>query len=932
MSNVAKLKKKAVELEQKRQFDKALAVYVQILQSARGSAEDADVALYNRVGDLYMRQGNTNEALSYYERAVDLYADGGYFNNAIALCNKILRQSPGRTVIYYKLGKISAQKGFKSDAKASFLEYAGRMQRAGQLDEAFRALREFADLSPDQEDIRVLLAEQLSKNGRKDQALEQLQHLFDKYSSEGRSDEARATQARMQALDSTAQPRANATPLRNQAQDLVFLDLDSDGDSTPAVGQGSAAATPEAPPARRTPLSHTAPGGVDSLPFLDLDEDDPPARPPAVTLDAPAFEPAAPANGDDGAPSVQGVEGFEGTAVGAVPAGSATPLDLPASDFTADFAPPTLSVADFAQHVEEADDADDQALPLPAHDLVLPGELPPVESLAAPLPAVEGLDLYLPTGFDLAPSPELPDTPAALEIDTEATLQPTPYRGLDTIPFDLVPAAAEAGTVTDLPLIDLDDFAGPPSPDRGAHAADDGPPATPGPGLPDAASTPAAPAPAAAAPDEPAAALDEAVFDLSAFDDPAADEPLVVPSTRAAEPAAEREAPPAAAPTPAPVSAAAAAPAGAAPAALQPAVDTVDALRARVRAAESDWELRRRLAEALFEAGDRDGGLQELERAMIGYEHAGDLDGAGSVVDEIVRVQPNSVRHHQKRVEYAVRGGDKPRLADAYVQLADALFRGGQTEMARAVYHRVLDLVPDDVRARAALTAFLDTPATAPAAQPKPAARPAVAPPARAAAPAEPAPVAPPRPAPMQPPPLAEGEFVDLGEWLRADEPVKSTRMRIDEQAPTGDEQADFNEMLKKFKAGVAENVDADDHESHYDLGVAFKEMGLLDEAIAEFQKALRAPDRRARTYEALGQCFMEKQQLPVALTILQRALGEPGVGDDQLVGVLYLLGYASEALQRRDDAVAYYQRVFAVDIQFRDVGDRLNALEKVAR
>ena len=926
MSNVAKLKKKAVELEQKRQFDKALAVYVQILQSARGSAEDADVALYNRVGDLYMRQGNTNEALSYYERAVDLYADGGYFNNAIALCNKILRQSPGRTVIYYKLGKISAQKGFKSDAKASFLEYAGRMQKAGQLDEAFRALREFADLSPDQEDIRVLLAEQLSKNGRKDQALEQLQHLFDKYSSEGRSDEARATQARMQALDSTVQPRANATPLRNQAQDLVFLDLDSDSDSAPAAAPRSAGAAPEAPPARRTPLSHTAPGGVDSLPFLDLDEDDPPARPPAVTLDAPAFDappasPASPSADDAGAPPV---EGFEGTSVGAVPA-SATPLELPASDFSADFAPPTLSVADFAQHVEAADDADDQALPQPAHDLVLPGELPPVEALAAPLPAVEGLDLYLPTGFDLAPAPELPDTPPLLEIDTEATLQPTPYRGLDTIPFDLVPTTAEAGTVTDLPLIDLEDFAGPPSADRGARAADDAPPARPGLESPDDA--PPVPAPVAAAADEPAAALDEAVFDLSAFDDPAADEPLVVPATRPAEPAAERKAPSAGAPAPAHAPVAAAA-----DTAPQPAIGTVDALRARVRAGESDWDLRRRLAEALFEAGDRDGGLQELERAMIGYEHAGDLDGAGSVVDEIVRVQPNSVRHHQKRVEYAVRGGDKPRLADAYVQLADALFRGGQTEMARAVYHRVLDLVPDDVRARAALTAFLDTPATA-AAQPKPAAPKAVAPPARAAAPAVPPPVAPPRAAPMQPtPPLAEGEFVDLGEWLRADEPVKSTRMRIDEQAPTGDEQADFNEMLKKFKAGVAENVDADDHESHYDLGVAFKEMGLLDEAIAEFQKALRAPDRRARTYEALGQCFMEKQQLSVALTILQRALGEPGVGDDQLVGVLYLLGYASEALQRRDDAVAYYQRVFAVDIQFRDVGDRLNALEKVAR
>jgi len=178
----------------------------------------------------------------------------------------------------------------------------------------------------------------------------------------------------------------------------------------------------------------------------------------------------------------------------------------------------------------------------------------------------------------------------------------------------------------------------------------------------------------------------------------------------------------------------------------------------------------------------------------------------------------------------------------------------------------------------------------------------------------------------------SDADFVNLGDWLRDGDAPRSTRMVVDEKAPTGDEQADFAEMLREFKAGVAENVDEDDHESHYDLGIAFKEMGLLDEAIAAFQKALRATGRRVRTYEALGQCFMEKGQRSVASTILSRALGEPGVGDEELVGVLYLLGHLSEAQRKWTDAVGYYQRVFAVDIQFRDVASRLAALEQVAR
>src|SRR5215207_6649134 len=201
MSNTAKLKKKAADYEAKKQFDKALEVYEQVLTSTRGVDEERDVPLYNRVGDLHYRIGNNEQAIHYYEQAADLYAEGGFFNNAIALCNKILRYSPGRTIIYYKLGLISAKKGFNSDAKQNFLEYADRMQRVGKMDEAFGALKEFADLCPDQDDVRLMLADQFAKAGRKDEALEQLQLVHDTMVAEERTTEAAATLGRMRAID-----------------------------------------------------------------------------------------------------------------------------------------------------------------------------------------------------------------------------------------------------------------------------------------------------------------------------------------------------------------------------------------------------------------------------------------------------------------------------------------------------------------------------------------------------------------------------------------------------------------------------------------------------------------------------------------------------------------------------------------------------------
>jgi len=375
----------------------------------------------------------------------------------------------------------------------------------------------------------------------------------------------------------------------------------------------------------------------------------------------------------------------------------------------------------------------------------------------------------------------------------------------------------------------------------------------------------------------------------------------------------------------------------------------VERLRAELERRPGDVALRRRLAEAMFEEGDRAGGLEELEHAMLDAEHAGRLDTANDVAEELTRLEPVSVRYHQKLVEFAVRSTDKGRLAEAYLSLADCLLRSGEMDKARAVYGRVIELAPEHARARAALRTLgaddllapAPIPPSAPAAPPAPAppaprrATPRVAQPvARAdARPAEgvPAAAAPEGPSATTPPDEEPG-FVNLADWLREDEGVRNTRMVADVAEPRDQQQVDFAEMLTMFKQGVAANLDETDHESHYDLGVAYKEMGLLDDAISEFQKALRGAEQRVRTYEALGQCFVEKRQYQIALTILSRALNDQAYTDDILVGVLYLLGYASEALGRWQDAMRFYERVFAVDIQFRDIGDRLATVERHLR
>ena len=144
--NLEKLKDTARKFEQKEDWRRAIEVYLKAIQQIESGQETSpDLSLYNRVGDLYLRTNDTAAAVRSYERAVDLYADQGFFNNAIALCGKILRVNPGRTQTYLKLAQLHARKNVVIEAKRNLIEYLERMNALGQLDQAFVSVKEFAD-------------------------------------------------------------------------------------------------------------------------------------------------------------------------------------------------------------------------------------------------------------------------------------------------------------------------------------------------------------------------------------------------------------------------------------------------------------------------------------------------------------------------------------------------------------------------------------------------------------------------------------------------------------------------------------------------------------------------------------------------------------------------------------------------------------------
>ncbi len=153
-------------------------------------------------------------------------------------------------------------------------------------------------------------------------------------------------------------------------------------------------------------------------------------------------------------------------------------------------------------------------------------------------------------------------------------------------------------------------------------------------------------------------------------------------------------------------------------------------------------------------------------------------------------------------------------------------------------------------------------------------------------------------------------------------------------------ENAPLREVFEEFRAELGEmGTEDEDLETHYNLGTAFREMGLVDEAISEFQKVAKATDSgRPFPYTMqcatlLGLAFMEKGQPGIAALWYERALLTPGgMNPESSLALRYDLGVAQEAAGENDAALKSFSRVYALNIDYRDVAERIAALEKTAR
>ncbi len=167
-------------------------------------------------------------------------------------------------------------------------------------------------------------------------------------------------------------------------------------------------------------------------------------------------------------------------------------------------------------------------------------------------------------------------------------------------------------------------------------------------------------------------------------------------------------------------------------------------------------------------------------------------------------------------------------------------------------------------------------------------------------------------------------ELFDLGQELRL-EGLGIPDEDIPGSGPAGKYSLDG--LFSAFKEAVDQQLDHEDTETHYNLGIAYKEMGLYDDAIAEFQAAARAAERAADCLTLQGICHRDKGDVDRAEEAFRKGMTLAGLSTEEALSLKYELALLLESIGRTDDALQLFREVRAVNSDFREIIARIVAI-----
>lgn len=270
--------------------------------------------------------------------------------------------------------------------------------------------------------------------------------------------------------------------------------------------------------------------------------------------------------------------------------------------------------------------------------------------------------------------------------------------------------------------------------------------------------------------------------------------------------------------------------------------------------------------------------LGSEEEAIDCFRNAADealetkaYDKALSLNKQIAELRPFDLKSRQHLVEIAKIKKDKNLEIESLLDLAASLNRREAKSEARAIYNKILEIDPKNTTAQEMIAAFE---------QPK--------------------------------------DFIDLGEVLRSElqEEQKSDSLQSIEG------------LISEFRREVFESIGEGDFRSRYDLGVAYKGMGLYQEAIEEFEMAAKDPELKLKALEMIGSCFLERDKTEDAIRVLNEGLKITNHPPREYFGIHFLLAGCYEKQNKMKEALKSYMAAWKIDKTVPDLAGKINELK----
>ena len=155
------------------------------------------------------------------------------------------------------------------------------------------------------------------------------------------------------------------------------------------------------------------------------------------------------------------------------------------------------------------------------------------------------------------------------------------------------------------------------------------------------------------------------------------------------------------------------------------------------------------------------------------------------------------------------------------------------------------------------------------------------------------------------------GELEAIAFWLKEVEKQRTSTI-----------EKNMMEIFDEFKKGVDEKIGHEDYDTRYNLGIAYKEMGLLEEAIHEFLISSRHPAKFFDSSGLLGLCFREKGMFGEAVSWFERALEAPGRKNEEYLAVKYELVVTYKSQEDYVSAKRAAEEILRVNQGYRNIVD----------